>query len=151
MKPLIVLIIVFAVSLIVTKLVAGKFDYALSARVAMSAMLIFTAIGHFVFADGMSKMVPDFIPFKKEVIHFTGVIEIIAAIGLHIPQLQWLTGWLLILFFVVVLPANIKASIEQINYQTGELNGNGLAYLWFRVPLQVLFIIWVYFSAVVKW
>ncbi len=38
--------------------------------------------------------------------------------------------------------------MENINYQTGELDGNGLDYLWFRIPLQVFFIVWVFFTAI---
>ena len=52
------------------------------------------------------------------------------------------------LFFIAIIPANIKASMENINYQTGELDGSGLEYLWFRIPLQVFFIVWVFFSAI---
>ena len=57
---------------------------------------------------------------------------------------------MLILFFIAILPANIKASLENINYQTGELNGNGIEYLWFRIPLQIVFILWVYFTTIKK-
>ena len=39
-------------------------------------------------------------------------------------------------------------ALENINYQTGELNGPGLSYLWFRIPMQILFMVWVYFSAI---
>ena len=52
------------------------------------------------------------------------------------------------LFFIAILPANIKASMENINYQTGELDGIGLEYLWFRIPLQLFFIVWVFFTAI---
>jgi hypothetical protein len=47
MKPLIVLISVFAISILATKIIQGSFELALSGRIAMSAMLLFTAIGHF--------------------------------------------------------------------------------------------------------
>ena len=57
----------------------------LAARIAMSAMLIFTAIGHFAFTKGMTKMLPDFIPFKIAVGYGTEVLEIAAAVGLLIP------------------------------------------------------------------
>jgi hypothetical protein len=49
-----------------------------------------------------------------------------------------------------MLPANIKAAINNINYQTGALNGNGPSYLWFRIPLQLFFIFWVYHFAFLK-
>ena len=146
MKPLIVLMTVFAVALTIFRFTKNEYAYAQAARVAMAAMLLFTALGHFLFAKGMAMMVPDFISFKTEAVYATGIIEIAAAIGLLVPSLRVLTGALLIVFFVLMLPANIKAASQNINYQTGALDGAGLAYLWFRVPLQLLFIAWVYVS-----
>lgn len=148
MKPLIVLISAFVISLLVNKVFNGNFEIALSGRIAMSAMLLFTAFGHFAFTEGMTMMLPDFIPFKTETIYFTGIIEIVAAIGLFIPSLRILTAWLLIAFFILILPANIYAAIKNIDYQKGTFDGQGLTYLWFRIPLQVLFIVWVYLSAI---
>ena len=148
MKPLFVLLGAFIISLLVTRLFTKTFDYPLSGRIAMAVMLAFTAIGHFAFTKGMTMMLPDFIPFKTEVIYLTGVIEIIAAVGLLIPGLRVWTGWALILFFVLLLPGNIKAAIDHIDYQKATFDGNGPAYLWFRIPLQILFIVWTYFSAI---
>jgi len=148
MKPLIVLLTVFVVSLLATKLLQGSYDFAWSGRMAMSAMLVFTAIAHFAFTKGMTMMLPDFIPNKTAVVYLTGIIEIAAAIGLLIPGLRVLTAWLLIVFFILILPANIYAAVKNIDYQKGTSDGNGLTYLWFRIPLQVMFIIWTYLSAI---
>lgn len=148
MKPLIVLLSIFAISLVVNRILRGDYDFALSGRIAMSAMLLFTAIGHFVFTKGMSMMLPDFVPFKTEAVYLTGVIEIAAAIGLFIPSVRVLTAWLLIAFFICMLPANIYASIKQVDFQKGTFDGHGLTYLWFRIPLQFLFIAWTYLSAI---
>lgn len=148
MKPLIVLLVSFTISSTANKLVKGRWNAGWSARFAMSVMLVFTAAGHFIFAEGMAMMMPDFIPFRGELVYFTGIIEIAAAIGLHVSGLRKLTAWLLILFFILVLPANIKAATEQINYQTATFDGKGITYLWFRIPLQILFIGWVYMSSI---
>ncbi len=148
MKPLYILIGVFIIALLVLKIVNKQFDFSLAGRIAMACMLGFTAIGHFAFVDGMAAMIPNIFPFKKEIVFATGLLEIAFAIGLLFPKYQVLTGWALIAFFILILPANIKASMENLNYQTGEANGPGLSYLWFRVPLQVLFIVWVYLSAI---
>ena len=148
MKVLIVLLTAFAIALFAIKIQSDKYDIALSARIAMSVMLIFTAIGHFVYIKGMTMMMPDFIPFKTAMVYLTGIIEILAAIGLHIPGLRVLTAWLLILFFLLILPANIKASFQHIDFQKGTVDGKGLSYLWFRIPLQVLFIVWTYMCAI---
>jgi uncharacterized membrane protein len=148
MKPLVVLLGTFGASLLVTMFATGNANYRLSGQIAMAVMLAFTAIGHFVFVEGMMKMVPDLFPFKKQIVYVTGVIEIAAAIGLLIPQLRYLTAWLLILFFVLILPANINAAVKEIDFQKGSDDGPGLSYLWFRIPLQVFFIGWVYYFAV---
>ena len=148
MKPLIVLLCVFAISLLAFKIFKGSFEYATSGRIAMSLMLLFTAIGHFAFTKGMSMMLPAFMPYKTVIIYLTGIIEIVAAIGLFIPSTRVLTGWLLIIFLILILPPNIYAAINQIDYQKGTFDGNGLIYLWFRVPLQLLFIIWTYFVTI---
>jgi uncharacterized membrane protein len=148
MKPLIVLIISFFISLAVTKITTGNYEIVLSARIGMSVMLVFTAIAHFAFTKGMIMMMPDVIPFKKAIVYLTGIIEIVAAIGLLIPYLTILTGWLLICFFILLLPANINAAVKHIDYQKGTYEGNGPNYLWFRIPMQVFFIVWIYMSSV---
>jgi len=145
MKPLVVLVCVFAVSLLVTKLFKQHIDYKLSGKIALAAMLLFTSLGHFLYAKGMTMMLPDFIPFRSELIFLTGFVEIAAAIGFFIPGLRGFTGILLIVFFVLVLPSNIYATIKQLNYETGTFDGKGISYLWFRIPFQALLILWTYF------
>jgi uncharacterized membrane protein len=148
MKPLIVLISIFLVSIFIIKLISQKYDLLLSARIGMCAMLIFTAIGHFAFTKGMAMMIPPIIPSKNEIIYLTGLLEILLGIGLLIPKLSVYSGWVLIALFIVLLPANIYSAIKHIDYQKGTFDGNGLNYLWFRIPLQILFIIWTYISSI---
>ncbi len=148
MKPLIVLLTVFAISLLTTSITLGHVAFALSGRIAMSAMLVFTAMAHFAFTKGMSMMLPGFIPFKTGIIYLTGIVEIVAAIGLLFQDFRVITAWALIAFFILILPANMYAANMHIDYQKGTFEGNGLNYLWFRIPLQILFIVWVYFSSI---
>ncbi|MFT5820402.1 MAG: putative membrane protein [Crocinitomix sp.] len=148
MKPLIVLLLSFAISIFAIKIIKKEYDFALSARIAMSTMLLFTAIGHFAFTKGMSMMIPKFIPFKESFVYLTGTFEILLAIGLLIPKFKIAFGWVFIIFLLLMLPANIYASVNNVNYQKGTFDGNGLNYLWFRIPLQFLFIIWTYISTV---
>lgn len=148
MKPLIILLGVFLVTLVATKFMLGNFEFSMSGQIAMSAMLLFTAIGHFAFTKGMAMMLPQFIPYKTEMVLATGLIEIMAAIGLFIPSLRLISGWLLIVFFILILPANIYAATKHVDYQKGTFEGTGLTYLWFRIPLQILFIFWTLFSVI---
>lgn len=150
MMPLIVLLAAFFLSLLLLKWIHNQFLLALAGRIAMSVMLFFTAVGHFVFTEGMALMIPSFVPFKQEMVYFTGVVEIAGAVGLLVPRLSTLTAWLLISFFILVLPANIYAALQHVDYQNATFNGQGPDYLWFRIPLQFLFIIWVYLSVIRK-
>jgi len=148
MKPLIVLIATFLIAVLTLHFIHGGYEWAFAARIAMAVMLFFTASAHFAFTKGMEMMMPAGIPFKKGLVYITGILEILGGIGLLVPGWIAITGICLILFFIAVLPANIHAALKQVDYQKGANSGNGIKYLWFRIPLQLLFIAWVYFSAV---
>ena len=147
MKPLIVLLSTFLLCLAATYII-GHPDVNVSGRAAMSLMLAFTAIGHFKFTNGMVMMLPPSMPVKKQIVLATGGIEILAAIGLLVLSTIKITGILLIAFFVLILPANIYAALKNINLEKADNSGNGINYLWFRIPEQVFFIAWVYFFAI---
>jgi len=85
------------------------------------------------------------VPFKLETVYITGILEIVASIGLITNKFGRLTSIMLILFFLAILPANIVGSMKAV-----ELGGmkNGVNYLFFRIPLQLLFIGWVYYFGV---
>ena len=93
-------------------------------------------------------MLPDFIMYKESIIYLTGILEIVAAAGIFFSPLQNLFGSLLILFFVLLLPANIFAATHGVDYQSATYGPINLGYLWFRVPFQLLLIVWTYFFVV---
>jgi uncharacterized membrane protein len=146
--PEIILILVFVIALLIIKKSRGTYEVALAARIGMAAMLVVTGFAHFAFTKGMALMLPEFIGQRELIIYATGVLEFAAAAGLLLPKFRVLTGWLLILFFVLLLPANVYAAQNHINLQTASHDGDGPGYLWFRIPLQLFFIAWVYLSAV---
>jgi uncharacterized membrane protein len=148
MKPLIVLVATFAVAFLSIIVFSSHWNYKLAGNISMSVMLLFTAMGHFKFIKGMAMMMPDFIPFQIQIIIVTGLIEIAAGISLLIPSLRYLVSILLIGFFVLILPANIHAAVKKVDYQAANFNGNGISYLWFRIPLQFLFIAWIWFFGI---
>ncbi len=148
MLLLIVLIVTFFLSLVTLKIIKKDWQFPLAGRIAMSVMLLLTGAGHFIFPEGMALMLPDFIPFRMAIIYVTGIIEMAASIGLLIPRLQKLTAWLLIIFLISIFPANIYAVIHHVNLQTATYDGSGFDYLWFRIPLQLLLVGWVYYFGV---
>jgi len=148
MKPLFVLLVTFATAAVVTRIVYHTVEWTLAARIAMAVMLLFTATGHFVFSKGMSMMLPGFVPAKTMLVYITGVLEIVAGVALLIPALRQPAAGFLILFLVLLLPANIYAAVKHVDYQQATFNGSGPVYLWFRVPLQLFFIAWIYLAAI---
>jgi len=144
MELLYLLFGIYIISSIIIRVRKGEFDHSLSGRIAMSAMLLLTASGHFIFPEGMAKMIPDFIPFRIFLVYLTGILEFLAAIGLIIDRYSRVTSVLLIIFFIAILPANINAAINNIDLRTGDNSGPGIEYLYFRIPMQLLFIGWTY-------
>jgi len=145
MKPLIVLLAAFGLILGATYLVNGQLDYRLAGNGAMAAMLLFTGAAHFAFTQGMTQMLPVWLPFRRAWVYGTGVLEIAAAVGLLWPPARTAAAWALLAFFAAVLPANIHAARLHLNYQQGDATGPSLRYLWFRVPLQLLFMAWTWY------
>lgn len=145
MKPLFVLLTVFLISNLVIRQYKGDMDYHLAGKIALATTLLFTSLGHLIYTKGMVLMLPDFIPLKKEIIYVTGLLEVMGAFGLFIPSISRLTGMLLIVFFILILPTNIYASMRQLNYETATFDGKGTEYLWFRIPFQLLLIGWTYY------
>ena len=104
---------------------------------ALAVMFCFTGIGHFGRLRGdMEKMVPPWVPNPRTVVLLTGVLQILGALGLLIPETRFVTGVCLIAFLVAVFPANVHAARSDIT-----LGGRAVTSLWIRTPMQVLFIL----------
>ncbi|QMU31259.1 DoxX family protein [Adhaeribacter radiodurans] len=145
MAPLFILLVVFLATLLYSKIQNKKtISVALAGRMAMFAMLLFTGTSHFYFSKGMILTMPDFLPAKLQLVYVTGVIEILLGFGLLIQNKRQISSLLLISFLITILPANIVAAIKHVNIPNADFTGPGLSYLWFRVPLQIFFIGWVY-------
>lgn len=148
MKPLIVLVTSFLIAQLISMTFRRPLDSQKNARIAMAVMLAFTSISHFVFTLAMSNMLPLEMPaaIRIALVYTTGVIELLAAYGLLTKSLQKATSRLLIIFFIAVLPANIYAAINQVHPTELNAIGPGTDYLWFRIPLQIIFIAWTYLA-----
>ena len=61
-------------------------------------------IAHFVIADFFIKAMPDYLGYHKELVLISGVLEILGAIGILIPQTRLLAGYGLIALIIAVYP-----------------------------------------------
>jgi uncharacterized membrane protein len=113
------------------------------ARVGLSLFFAFSALGHFIRTEGMAEMLPASVPYRIEIIYVTGILELLGAIGVWIPRLTRLTGILLIVMLVGLLPANIYSAINRVEFGG---HGAGPVYLLVRIPFQLFAIWWTYFA-----
>jgi uncharacterized membrane protein len=109
---------------------------------ALAVMFCFTGLAHFGPIRGdLERMVPPWIRNPRAAIFWTGILEILGAIGLAIPDTRRLAGVCLVLFLIAVFPANIHAARSNM-----KLAGKPITPIWIRGPMQLLFIlliIWV--------
>lgn len=146
---LLVLLVPYLILTLIGRLVP-RFKIASSkrARVGLSLFFVVTALAHFISTKEMAAMIPSSIPYRIELIYLTGVLELLGAIGVWIPRLERLTGVLLILMLIGVLPANVYSAVNRVEYGG---HGAGPAYLLLRVPFQLFVIWWTYFATEQDW
>lgn len=143
MVPLIVLVVVTLLAR-----VAGQFgaaplrEWAAVTRIGLAVMFCFTAAAHFSSMRGdMVRMVPPVIPNPEFMVTFTGICEILGAIGLLVPRTRRVAAVAMVLLLVALLPANIYAALSGVT-----LRGAPPTPLIPRVALQVLFVALVWWS-----
>jgi uncharacterized membrane protein len=117
-------------------------DWAAAVRVGLAVMLCFTAAAHFnsMRAD-LIRMVPPAVPNPELMVTFTGVCEVLGAIGLLVPQTRRIAAVALVVFLIAVLPANIHAASAGVT-----LGGAAATPMLPRIALQLLFIALVWWA-----
>ena len=109
------------------------------------ALFYFIAgVAHLRSPAGFLAITPDWVPFPAEVVAFTGIAEIVGAIGLLTPRsiISWArpaAGIGLAIYALCVWPANINHAINNI-----PLNGQTASW-WYHGPrlLAQPLIIWL--------
>ena len=145
MAPLIVLVAATLLARAIGQFAAGPLrDWAAATRVGLAVMFCFTAAAHFnsTRAD-LIAMVPPFVPNPDFMVTFTGICEILGAIGLLLPLTRRLAAVALIVMLMAILPANIHAARAGVT-----LRGSPPTPLVPRVALQGLFIGLLWWSGV---
>jgi uncharacterized membrane protein len=136
-----VVLAVLIVSLLVARLLGALGIDALASwpaasRVGLAAMFLFTALAHFnSMRHDLARMLPPIVPRPLGVVYFTGVCEILGAIGLLLPSTRTYAAAALILFLIAVLPANIHAARAGVT-----LRNQPATPLILRIPIQLFFI-----------
>jgi uncharacterized membrane protein len=119
-------------------------DWTAATRVGLAVMFCFTAAAHFnsMRAD-LVRMVPPAIPNPELMVTFTGICEILGAIGLLVPRTRCAAAVALVVFLLAGLPANVHAALSEVTLRSAPVTP-----LIPRVALQALFIGLVWWSGV---
>lgn len=115
-----------------------------NARVATGITFIFTGMSHFIMPGKFMEMMPPALPFPLALIYISGFFEILGGLGLMLPLTKRSAATGLILLLLAVFPANIFVAVN--NVQLGGFM-NYPVYQWLRLPMQLVLISWVWWSA----
>ncbi|CAN5900394.1 hypothetical protein BH20GEM1_BH20GEM1_01510 [soil metagenome] len=145
MAPLVVLVVAGLLARLIGQLgVDALRDWAAATRVGLAVMFCFTAAAHFnSVRPDMIAMVPPSVPNPEFMVTFTGICEILGAIGLLVPRTRRIAAAALIVFLLAVLPANIHAAQADVTFR-----GDPPTPILPRIALQALFIALLWWSGV---
>ena len=111
------------------------------ARFTMGILFILASSLHFTASEAELKIIPPFLPFRREALYITGVLEFLGGVGLFVPnrKIQRAASWGLVALLVGIFPANVYQAVANV-----KLGGpmNSPIYLWGRLPFQAVFISW---------
>ncbi|WP_458461393.1 DoxX family protein [Paenibacillus sp.] len=103
---------------------------------AVVVMFLLTASAHWgKRRSDLVQMVPRGIAHKEKIVTWTGILEIVGAVGLLIPGVAWIAAAGLLLMLIVMFPANIHAAREKLT-----VDGKPVWPVFPRLMLQLLFI-----------
>lgn len=105
---------------------------------------IFTTAGvlHFVAPERYEAIMPPYLPMHREAVLASGVAEIAGGIGLLPDATRQASRWGLIALLLAVFPANVHMAMHP--EQVRGANKVPRWTLWARLPLQPLFMVWVW-------
>ena len=121
-------------------------SHAFKARLSFSLSFIIIGAVHLTKPDSLAYMIEDFLPFSFFIVIATGIIEIVLGLLLLVKKWQKKIAWLIIIYLVLIFPANINVAVNDLA-APGGLPSTPF-YVWSRLFFQPVYIAWVYFSSI---
>lgn len=139
MAPLIVMLAAWLVARAVgfTGLWSQADSWTGALRIGLAAMFVFTAVSHFHprTRRDLIRMVPASLPAPTLLVTATGLLELLGAIGLLVPQALPAAAYGLMALLVAMFPANVRAAREGLM-----IAGRRATPMLLRLPLQLFWI-----------
>ena len=110
-------------------------------RMLLGLNFIVAGALHFRAPDAYEQIMPSFLPRHRELVYLSGVLEIAGGLGLFAKPTRRVAGIGLILLLVAVWPANLQMLLDA---RAAEKPVWWVAFLWARLPLQLVLIAWVW-------
>ncbi len=116
------------------------------ALLGLSAWFLLNGLNHFVSTDVYVSIMPLYLLAPLTLVYISGIFEILGGLGVLHPQTRRLAGWGLIALLIAIFPANIEMARRSEEFaETASAR-----VLYARLPLQLVFIAWVYLAALWK-
>jgi len=106
---------------------------------AFSIFFIGAGLDHLVNPEFYLSIMPPIFPMHSEAVLISGVLEIVGGIAVLMPVLRRAAGWGIFVLLIAVYPANIYMALYPELFPSIHLG-----VLYFRLPLQFLFLYWAY-------
>jgi uncharacterized membrane protein len=113
-------------------------------RLIAALFFIGGGANHFRSASFYVRIVPPNFPSPHVLVVISGVAEIVGGLGLLVRPLRRTAGWGLIALLVAVFPSNLYMAIESKRF--ADLHLPAWVFLA-RLPLQAVFVAWIWFAA----
>jgi uncharacterized membrane protein len=105
-------------------------------RAALACMLLVTSSAHWgKRRRDLIAMVPQSLPNPGLIVTITGVLEIAGAVGLILNATHRVAGLLLVLLFILMFPANVRAAKEHLT-----IGGRPVLGVVVRGGIQIVYI-----------
>lgn len=113
--------------------------------VPMSLIFVLASIPHFTNTAFYLPLMPPFLPFPYELVVFTGIAELVFAVGIWWKKARPFLIWAMILMLLLFLILHIyHVFLIAIGEKVPSLEHVPHWVFWLRIPLQFVIIQWVY-------
>ena len=112
-------------------------------RLPLGLTFIATGVNHFVMPKTYQAIMPDYLPAHKELVAISGVAEAAGGAGVLSERTRRVAGWWLIATLIAIFPANVHMAVHPERYKKIPKWA-----LYVRLPIQGLFILWVWRVAI---
>ncbi|TGD78012.1 DoxX family protein [Hymenobacter wooponensis] len=117
-------------------------DFKKISRFLLALLFVGAGVAHFVAPAPFVRIVPPYLPAALLLVYVSGLAEILGGLGLLLPITRQPAGLGLVALLIAVFPANVYML---------QTHGAGMPVpvwaLWLRLPLQLVLIAWVWWSA----